>query len=108
MPDPIRGVNATDGAGVNPTGGTPTGASASQPPSSPATPAVDSANVTQAETLLAAIDTMAASVPGIDQAKVTQIQQAIASGTYQVNAQNLAQKMLEIERLLTGASPPGA
>jgi negative regulator of flagellin synthesis FlgM len=103
MPDPIRGVNAADALGVTATdqsgnGNTATGATGS----AAATPATDTADVSKVESLLAAIGTMSGSLPAVDQARVQEIQQSIANGTYQVNPQTVAQKMLELERLLGG------
>jgi len=92
---------------VNPADTAGAGQAASQTgqPQPPA-PAVDSANVTQVEALLQTIGTLASNVPSVDQARIAEIRQAIASGTYQVNPQAIAEKMLEIERLLSGQAPP--
>jgi negative regulator of flagellin synthesis FlgM len=107
MPDPIRGVNAADALGVTATDQSGSGNTAANPTSSAATPAVDTADVTKAETLLAAIGTMSGALPAVDQARVQEIQQSIANGTYQVDPQAVAQKMLDLERLLGGTPGTG-
>lgn len=106
MPDPVRGVNAADGLNVNSAGGPSGGQAASSSGQAPSTtaPPVDSADVTQAEALLQTIGTLASAVPAADQARVAQFRQSIASGSYQVNPQAIAEKMLKIEQLLTGSS----
>jgi negative regulator of flagellin synthesis FlgM len=68
-----------------------------------ATPAsADSANVSSTTTLLAAITKAADSVPTIDETRVTALQQAIASGTFQPDSEQTAQKMIDMEGLLDG------
>jgi negative regulator of flagellin synthesis FlgM len=101
MPDPIHGVNATQPIDVTSTGqATPasTNAGTAPPPAGAAT--VDSADVARAEALLAAIATSAQGVPNINEAQIAELQRAIQSGTYQVNPQQIAQKIMEIEQLL--------
>lgn len=110
MPDPVQGVNPAGGLSVDPanTAGAGQGASQTAQPQPPA-PAVDLANVTQVEALLQTIGALASNVPSVDQARVAAIRAAITSGTYQVNPQAIAEKMLQIERLLSGQTPkPGS
>ena len=106
MPDPIRGVSTPDP--VTPAS-TATGASGTAPAAdntataaaaSPAVAGTDQADVGQTEALLKTILDAASSTPGIDQAKVSELQQAIASGAYQVNPQSIAQKIVELEAQL--------
>jgi negative regulator of flagellin synthesis FlgM len=107
MPDPIQGVNqigalkvaSTNGPGAAPEAGT------TQP--SGAAPSVDSADVARAEALLATITKAAAAVPPIDPARVSELKQAINSGIYEANPQQIAEKMIEIEALLTSRSGNG-
>ena len=100
MPDSIRGVNPTQPPDVAATG------QAAQAPTSGATvrqsaPApVDSADVTRAEALLASIATAAESVPAVNQARIADLQRAILSGNYQINSQQIAEKLVELEQLL--------
>ena len=106
MPDPVRGVNAADALNVNSAGAASGGQAASGSGQAPSTtaPPVDSADVTQAEALRQTIGTLACAVPAADQARVAQFRQSIASGSYQVNPQAIAEKMMKIEQLLTGSS----
>ena len=100
MPDPIRGINATDTLGVAAAGtAAPTQStdSTTQPP--PDAP-VDSADVATVEALLATIAKAADEVPPFDQTRVAELQQAINSGTYQVDPERIAKMMIEIENLL--------
>jgi len=100
MPDPIQGVNPTDPLGVasaEQAGSPPTAVRTEQ--SGASTP-VDSADVAWAEALLTTIAQAAAAVPPVDQTRVAELQQAINSGTYQANPQQIAQKIIEIETLL--------
>lgn len=101
MPDPIRGLSPAIPIEVTQTGQAGTAPAAAQPGQSRAASTVDSADVARAEALLATISTAAATVPTIDQARVAALREAIQSGTYQVNPQQIAQKILEIEGLLS-------
>ncbi|MBV8778184.1 MAG: flagellar biosynthesis anti-sigma factor FlgM [Alphaproteobacteria bacterium] len=74
-------------------------ASAAGTAASPAA-GLDLADVGHTEALLQSILQAANATGGIDQSKVAQLQQAIASGAYQVNAQSIAQKIAELEALL--------
>ena len=104
MPDPINSVNTTapitPAAGEAGAAGSATGA-ASQ--AAAGTPSADLVDVGQTEALLNSIVQAATAVPGIDQSKVDEPKQAIASGSYQVNPQALAQKIVELEALLVTA-----
>ena len=101
MPDPIQGVQASDRLRV----ASNDQAASSQAPVQAAEPsssgiAVDSADVAWAQALLATITQAAAEVPPVDQTTVAELQQAINSGTYQANPQQIAEKIVEIEALL--------
>jgi negative regulator of flagellin synthesis FlgM len=100
MPDPIRGVNPTQGPGVASTGPAATAPAPGGSTQSAAPVPVDSADVARAEALLATISSAAADVPAIDQSRVAELRNAILSGTYQINPQQIAQKLIDIERLL--------
>jgi len=65
---------------------------------------VDSGEVSHAQTLLNAISTMAQNIPAVNQQRVEQIRTAIEQGKPPVNAQNIAQRLVEIEAQLTGSS----
>ena len=100
MPDPIRGVNPAQPLDVASTGQTPAAPAPDGSAPQPAPGPVDSADVARAEMLLATISTAAQSVPAIDRSRVAELRGAILSGTYQVNPQQIAQKITEIEQLL--------
>jgi len=65
---------------------------------------VDSGEVSHAQTLLNAINTMAQNIPSVDQQRVEQIRTAIEQGKLPVNAQTIAQRLMEIEAQLTGSA----
>ena len=73
-------------------------------PSDVAATSVDSGEVSHAQTLLNAISTMAQNIPSVDPQRVEQIRTAIEQGKLPVNAQNIAQRLMEIEAQLTASS----
>ena len=106
--DPISGVTnpiVTDATapGTSKAGGAN---SATTPAGVQATTATDTGEVSHAQTLLTAINAMAQNIPSVDQQRVDQIRAAIAQGTLSVNAQNIAQRLMEIEKQLRAA--PGS
>lgn len=64
----------------------------------------DTGEVSHARTLLEAINAMAQNIPSVDQQRVDQIRAAIEQGKLPVNAQNIAQRLMEIEAQLAGPS----
>lgn len=76
-------------------------------PPGTATATADSGEVSHAQTLLNAISTMAQNIPSVDQQRVDQIRAAIEQGKLSVNAQNIAQRLMEIEAQLGAPSSPG-
>jgi len=107
MPDPIQGVNATDPLGVASTGQAGSTQAPVRTAQPPAQPGVDSADVARVEALLATITKAADAVPPVDQTRVAQLQQAINSGSYQVNPQQVAKMIMEIEDLLASGGKVG-
>jgi negative regulator of flagellin synthesis FlgM len=107
MPDPIQGVNATDALGVASTGQTGTTQAAAPTTPSPASTQSDSADVARVEALLATITSAANTVPPVDQTRVAELQQAINSGTFQANPQQVAKVIIEIEQLLASKGKIG-
>jgi flagellar biosynthesis anti-sigma factor FlgM len=106
MADPIRGTNPIDVSGVASTGG-PESQPAATPKPPPVTPtAVDSADLSRANTLLTAISQAAASVSTIDRMQVGQLQVQLNSGTYRADPQLIAEKIMEIESLLSSDNGP--
>jgi negative regulator of flagellin synthesis FlgM len=100
MADPIQGVTRAVPVEVTQTGQAGASPNATPAPASSGAPPLDSADVARAEALLATIATTAADVPEIDQARVSALQQAIESGSYQVNPEQIAQKIMELEAML--------
>jgi len=105
--DPISGVtnpivaDAT-APGTSAAGGAKPDAAAAAAAATPA----DTGEVSHAQTLLNAISTMAQNIPSVDQQRVDQIRAAIEQGKLPVNAQNIAQRLLEIETQLAGPNRP--
>lgn len=102
MPDQIQGVNGGGPVGVASTGETGAAHGNARPQDAPPPPAADTVDVGNTAGLLTTIADAAATAPGIDQAKVEALQQAIAGGTYRVDPQAIAEKMLEVETGLGG------
>ena len=108
MPDPIQGVNRVDALGVASTaqpGPPPAAAGAVAPETAAAS--VDTADLTRAETVLSTISATSAAVPSIDRTRIAQLQQDLNSGTYAPNPQLIAEKIMEIESLLSSRSGIG-
>ena len=107
MPDPIRGIDPTIPIEIAQAGQSagPSGAATTGP--SPNAASVDSADVARAEALLATISNAAAEIPSIDQTRVAALRQAIEAGTYQVNPQQIALKIVQIEDLLGSGGNTG-
>lgn len=103
--NPISGVTNPIVADATAPGTTAAGGAKSEaaPPNVVAN-SVDSGEVSHAQTLLNAISTMAQNIPSVDQQRVAQIRSAIEQGKLPVNAQNIAQRLMEIEAQLTGTS----
>ena len=100
MPEPIQGVRATgplEIASPGQAGAAPARQASPQPQSGGA---VDSADVARAEALLASIAEASTAAPTTDALLIAKLQRAIQSGTYQVNPQQISQKLMEIEQLL--------
>jgi len=77
---------------------TPSAQSAeSQSTNTPSQGTRDSVSLSSTAQNLAKIETELKTLPDVDQSKVDAIKAQIESGDYQINSQNLAQKMLNIE-----------
>jgi negative regulator of flagellin synthesis FlgM len=100
MADPIGSVRGTDPLGAASTVQVEPAQSAGSRLQRPAGVQSDTADVTSVEALLATITKAANAVPPIDQTRVAELQQAINSGTYQANPQQIAKMLMEIEALL--------
>jgi negative regulator of flagellin synthesis FlgM len=107
MPDPIHGVNAADPLGIISTGQTETAQAGPGAGQAPAAAPIDSADVARAQVLLATISEAANTVPAVNLTRVAELRQAIESGTYRVNPQQIAKMMMEIEDLLAAKGTAG-
>lgn len=63
------------------------------------TPLVDS-KITDTARTLAALDKLVQEMPAVDQSKVERIQSRIANGSYKVDAERIADRLLQTERAL--------
>ena len=108
MPDPIQGVNRVDAVGVAASTGQPGSPPATAPAAPPATaPAIDTADLSGAESLLSTISAASAAVPSVDRMRIAELQQALNSGTYAADPQLIAEKIMEIESLLSSRTGGG-
>lgn len=107
MPDPIRGVNATDALGIASAGQAGPAQPASSTAQSRTDTAVDSADVATVQALLETITKAADAVPPVDQTRVAELQQTINSGNYQANPEQIAKMLMEIEDLLASNGKTG-
>jgi flagellar biosynthesis anti-sigma factor FlgM len=102
MPDPINGVTAPDPITVAPAGqATPVSASAPIAPSA-VVPQADSADVAKAQALLETITEAANMVPPANLTRIAELRQAVETGTYQVNPQQVAHMIMQIDELPKG------
>jgi flagellar biosynthesis anti-sigma factor FlgM len=107
MPDPIQGVNPTDALGVTSTPRAAPSQPAIPPERSVAGNHADSADVAKAEALIATINEAANMVPPANLTRIAELRQAIESGTYQVNPQQIAKIIMDIEGLLAAKGSAG-
>lgn len=103
MPDPIQRVDPTQPLDAASTGRAPAAPVPGGPVPQPTPGSLDTADIARAERLLATIATAAAQVPASDPARVAELQRAILSGTYRVDPQQIARKLVELEQLLAPA-----
>jgi flagellar biosynthesis anti-sigma factor FlgM len=106
MADPIRGVNPVDVSGIASAGGPASHPAAAPKPQAGAATAVDTADISRAEAVLTTISQSSASVPSINRLQVSQLQEALNSGTYRADPQLIAEKIMEIESLLSSSNNP--
>jgi flagellar biosynthesis anti-sigma factor FlgM len=107
MANPIRGVDPTDVSGIASTGGPGAQPAATPKPETSTAAPVDSADLSRAQALLTTISQTAATIPSVDRTLVGQLQEALNSGSYQANPQLIAEKIMEIESLLSSDNNPG-
>ena len=106
MADPISGVNR--GNAIGPVSATQTGSSSpvGRADTVGAGTPKDSANVSNTASLLEVMAQAGASAPAVDEAKIQALHDAIASGSFQPDPQQVAQKMVEMEAQLNGRTTP--
>jgi flagellar biosynthesis anti-sigma factor FlgM len=101
MANSIGGVNPIEAPGIGSAGGPTAQPAATAKPQTSAAPVVDSADLSGAKALLTAISQSSATVSVVDQQLVGQLQVALNSGTYQADPDLIAEKIMEIEALLS-------
>lgn len=62
---------------------------------------LDRAEVGGAEAVLATIESMAAGSPAVSASKIAEVKAAVAEGRYTMDPQRVAEKLAEVEHLLT-------
>lgn len=67
-----------------------------------ATSSSDTVNITRSGLLMSKLEEVVQSTPVVDAERVTAIKDAIAAGTYEVDDQRVADKMLKFERDVLG------
>lgn len=70
----------------------------------PANTQADSVHITQSARSLAALSQAVQDTPEIDSGRVAVAQQAIAAGTYTINSERIASRMLQLEQDLSAAA----
>lgn len=71
-----------------------------------ANPGDSSVKLTDAARRLAALERVIASVPDVDVARVAELRSAIESGRYTVDAERIANRLLDLERELSAVMRP--
>ena len=62
----------------------------------------DTVNITQSGLLMSKLEELVQRAPVVDQARVAAIKDAIASGTYEIDDQRIADRLLKFERDVLG------
>lgn len=107
MTDPIRNVlGNAEAAGVKPSADNQTNRAAADHTSATSPAGVDSVDVAQTRSLLETINATVGAVPTVNQDRVSALRQALASGSYRVNPQQVAKQLLSSERALPNPAPP--
>jgi negative regulator of flagellin synthesis FlgM len=94
--DPVAALKGSNGNGVV----TDKSQGETSAASAPAPQAGDTVTLTNSARSMQMIEAAVANAPVVNTAKVAAMKQAINSGTYQVNAGQVADKMLQFEREL--------
>src|ERR1700677_2638897 len=94
--DPVAALKGSNGSGVV----TDKSQGEASAANAPAPQAGDTVTLTNSARSMQMIESAVANAPVVNSAKVAAMKQAINSGTYQVNAGQVADKMLQFEREL--------
>jgi negative regulator of flagellin synthesis FlgM len=73
-----------------------------QAPSEKAASTGDTVNITQSGLLMSKLEDMVQRAPVIDSARVAELKEQIAAGTYEMNDQRTADRLLKFERDVLG------
>ena len=90
----IAGEGSQTKAGQQEAGATPSG--------QPNTPTADTVSLTGTATHLKTLEAVMASLPVVDSQRVEQLRQSVSSGTYRVDSQRVASKLVSFENRLHG------
>ena len=107
MPNRIKGL---DGGSIGPGNSNPIETIRISTPvnragaDSSSNPTVDSVHITQSARSLAALSQAVQDTPDIDSGRVAAAQQALAAGTYTINPERIASRMLQLEQDLNAAT----
>jgi negative regulator of flagellin synthesis FlgM len=107
VPNRIKGM---DGGSIGPGSGNPIETIRISTPVNPAgadsssNPPVDSVHITQSARSMAALSQAVHDTPDIDSGRVAAAQQALAAGTYTINPERIASRMLQLEQDLSAAT----
>jgi len=96
----IRGVDSMGSFSTMMQGRLAAPQTAVPPAHSPASPGVDSADVSATAALLQSIVETASGIPDVDQTRVANLQHALQSDAVQANPQQIEQSFTELEALL--------
>jgi negative regulator of flagellin synthesis FlgM len=107
VPNRIKGL---DGGSIGPGSGNPIETIRISTPVKPAAAdsssnaPVDSVHITQSARSLAALSQALQDTPDIDSGRVAAAHQALAAGTYTINPERIASRMLQLEQDLNAAT----
>jgi negative regulator of flagellin synthesis FlgM len=80
----------------------PQGRSAADGGAPSAAPAGDTVNLTRSGLLMSKLEELVQSMPAVDAGRVRAIKDALASGSYEIDDRQVADKMLRLDRQLLG------
>jgi negative regulator of flagellin synthesis FlgM len=107
VPNRIKGL---DGGSIGPGSSNPIETIRVATPVNPAgtdssaKPEADSVHITQSARALAALSQAVQDTPDVDTGRVAAVQQAIVAGTYKINPERIASRLLQLEQDLNAAT----